>query len=419
MAALGLFQIRAGAFEEFERKDSTRDLAHEMLKGLGLLSCDDFAARFNLSLFLDEKSFREKIQEDNVLHVALVFVDKIQLSFRSMVAKPPDLVCSKSMQSSNRQKKELAFLYWLSCLVALYNSVCFPSVPTTLELIAGNKKSDTPDLNVRIVTKLRTESLSNAVFKVVIDGKSDPLWLKIGHSRKALKTVHNLCLPPMLWNQVKNEGRILKRLKSSGCSLIPNLVFYGHWHGRPAVVTRNEGIPFLEQFPCDADVGTVEKLCKDLTEAVLVLHDHKVLHCDINPRNVGVYNVKTDRWFYLYDFGCALDLRRDEDASEVVGNLLFSSCRNLTRLQPNLVTELVSVVYTCLYVAGLKLPWEEAAAKGDLDGCCRLRDTFFREVDLSMFSQNVAGWLRFVLQQRTDARPRDIAAKYREYLGGD
>ncbi|EFJ09948.1 hypothetical protein SELMODRAFT_427587 [Selaginella moellendorffii] len=399
---LQLSHISDGAFEKFMHKSCTRDLCKQMMSALiqmqaasshadnQLGSQLSFLCRFGIALSYEGAQKRDEGVCPGVILRKGTFVSVLTRDLRSTPLRLDE--------QEHHSLKELGFLFWVAKVLNIKADVDLP------QLISLSTDKEQAAYNVWLVSRV-AQSASNAVLKVVDDYRE--MVMKVGHSDETKNQIRQLCVDADFWHQVENEAQFLKQL--DGCPLFPSLVFTGYWEDRPVLLSSLEGRPLLTIHNYRPLRGsTVDRLCKDLTEAVLVLHSRGILHCDISTRNVGVYNEprQDGRCFYLYDFGAAVHVGPDVRKAGAARDLVFSALNSMVGEAQGLMTELTSVAYVCLYMASTEaLPWEAAAAQGEYATCCLMR-TPDRVTIPESLGECTREWLSFVINYPDDAAVR-------------
>jgi len=227
-----------------------------------------------------------------------------------------------------------------------------------------------------------------------------PVYIKLGHAPADKALAVHMHLPWEPWHQVERELIIRESLPNSIRNLAPMVAggviadstSSGDIVGRIVLVLDAAGSPVLQpgQHPVVLEGEEVLVLLRCLLRAVVDLHEHEVHHCDIRPSNVGFSSsALPEHRYYLYDLGGAAAAGVDRLAASAlpegqrrgyslasyspIADLRFSSVQALLGKRLDASCDLQSVVYTALVLQGDVLPWEAAAAAGDLDGVVKQR----------------------------------------------
>lgn len=111
--------------------------------------------------------------------------------------------------------------------------------------------------------------------------------------------------------RLKNEYEILKELGEKGSPHILRVYALERLDHRTLVVSEDFGGVQLKEYFADGRVGTTEflQLAIAIASALLAVHQHGIIHKDLNPRNILI-NPKTGQ-VKLIDFGIATRLSRE------------------------------------------------------------------------------------------------------------
>uniref|UniRef100_A0A6C0C1D7 non-specific serine/threonine protein kinase n=1 Tax=viral metagenome TaxID=1070528 RepID=A0A6C0C1D7_9ZZZZ len=160
-------------------------------------------------------------------------------------------------------------------------------------------------------------------------------------------------------NALKQESTILHYLNNKKCNNIPTIFYYGIWENNPVMV-----IPYYECSLNDFIVNhntynIIKNLFYQSLQIMKNIHDHYIIHCDIKPDNIMVYNNKV----IFIDFGLANFYKSDDgflpniDNDSITGSPLYVSHFIHQGNTPSIRDDLISLCFVFLKYHLKYLPW--------------------------------------------------------------
>ncbi|KZP23703.1 kinase-like protein [Athelia psychrophila] len=144
---------------------------------------------------------------------------------------------------------------------------------------------------------------------------------------------------------------------------IPRILSTGTKDRRPFIVMERMSIT-LEDYRKDDLLPKTESFIADLAGKLLKLlrsiHLRGIVHGDIKPANIGLRFHNSHVIPFVFDFGKATRWQAGAVApppTTMTGTLIFASVNALAGEVPSPRDDIISLVYTLIYVIAHSLPW--------------------------------------------------------------
>lgn len=162
---------------------------------------------------------------------------------------------------------------------------------------------------------------------------------------------------------VKHEAMILNYLYHNRCHNIPLVYWYGIFEDRPTLVMTLFEISLSDYVNQDLHFYPTEKILKSLLCNLKHVHSAFVLHRDIKPQNIMFKNKE----IFLVDFGLSAtyidDNKRhvlEKKDVHILGTPKYASVNLHNGFCASRRDDIISLIYTFLFVFKKSLPWENA-----------------------------------------------------------
>jgi casein kinase 1 len=169
-------------------------------------------------------------------------------------------------------------------------------------------------------------------------------------------------------NTIKYESTILNYLYSSGCRVVPAVLWYGIY-GDFKCLTMDYYDQSIADYidiartkysnsPIDYFKQTI-KLLVNMVNILAQVHKHQIIHRDIKPENFMIKNGQ----IHLLDFGIAISvvstetINREPYRDTIIGSPKYVSFYIHDGYEPMYRDDLISVGYCFFYFINDELPW--------------------------------------------------------------
>ena len=125
----------------------------------------------------------------------------------------------------------------------------------------------------------------------------------------------------------------------------------------------------LYNFTEGFDKLTIVNIFSNLLQKIKYISGNNIVHHDIKPENIawGVIRkseILNPEEFYLIDYGLSLNFNKKtkEDSIDEInygkGTLKYMSINSHLNIKPSALDDVENLLYTCLFLAKIPLPWE-------------------------------------------------------------
>jgi len=198
--------------------------------------------------------------------------------------------------------------------------------------------------NKYIIENLISKGGFGIVFKGYKIKNKQPVAIKINYDE------HNV---------LKQESTILHYLNNKKCNNVPTIFYYGIWENNPIMV-----MPYYEQSLNDFIVNhntssVIKNLFYQSLHVMKFIHEHFIIHRDIKPDNIMIYN----NTIIFIDFGMANFYKSDDgflpniDNDSITGSPLYVSHFVHQGNSPSVRDDLISLCFVFLKFHLNDLPW--------------------------------------------------------------
>ena len=172
---------------------------------------------------------------------------------------------------------------------------------------------------------------------------------------KIANIIHNHEDEKMAFKILKHEASILNHLRNE--KFIPNLRWFGKYDNVSMLVTDLLGISLLELTNISlCDMLYILNQGVNLLESC---HKNNIIHRDIKPENF-MFDLATAKQLYIIDFGLAKYNKKcynKDKKTGFIGNIIFSSIRVMEDNEPYFKDDLISFMYTVIFIYTKSIPW--------------------------------------------------------------
>lgn len=167
---------------------------------------------------------------------------------------------------------------------------------------------------------------------------------------------------------VKHEAMILNYLYHNQCHNIPLVYWYGLFEYKPTLVMTLFDISLFDYVNQGLHFCSPEKILKSLLSNIKNIHFSFVLHRDIKPQNIMFKNKE----IFLVDFGLSATYIDDNKRHVlgkkdvyILGTPKYASLNLHKGFSASRRDDIISLIYTFLFVFKNSLSWENARGVSD------------------------------------------------------
>jgi casein kinase 1 len=167
---------------------------------------------------------------------------------------------------------------------------------------------------------------------------------------------------------VRHEAMILNYLYHNRCHNIPLVYWYGIHEDHPTLVMTLFEISLFDYVVQDLYFCPPEKILKNLLSNIKHIHSAFVLHRDIKPQNIMFKNKEV----FLVDFGLSATYIDDDNRHvlekkdlHILGTPKYASANLHNGVLASRRDDIISLIYTFLFVFKKSLPWENVRGSSD------------------------------------------------------
>jgi serine/threonine protein kinase len=197
---------------------------------------------------------------------------------------------------------------------------------------------------------------------------------KIEYAMKVDKNTNGL-------KTIKYEASILKYLKK--VSNITKIIHYGSLDNKQYMVMELYGLTIEEYMISNNSLKLEDKVNYALQMLTIIkcVHDKGILHRDIKPENF-VFTIDM-RNLVLIDFGISkiyLDNdkthKKQGTTNQIIGCIRYASTYSHDKLELSRRDDMISLLYSLLYIFCGRLPWENIMSNSKIDLVKKLKCDF-------------------------------------------
>jgi serine/threonine protein kinase len=128
------------------------------------------------------------------------------------------------------------------------------------------------------------------------------------------------------------------------------------------------------KFSDGFDELTIINIFENLLLKLRFMSTNNIIHHDVKPENIvcGIFEksklINTDELYFI-DYGLSLNFNDDKLSATInnnwrKGTLNYMSINTHKNKRPNISDDIESLIYSCIYLAGIELPWKHLDVSG-------------------------------------------------------